>query len=94
MRQLSWRDTEGSQEERPPEIEANSNDVFLRENITAFERDGTRFWQYREAITDKDGALEYLANKNKELLSNVSINTSDIDYIAMEAGVNLSRGEG
>lgn len=78
---LEFKLSEGSQEQKPSEIDTISSKsvVYIRRNIRQKESKDDEtgvLWQYEEAQTDKDRAIQYLAN----LLQNAQ---EAIDFILM-----------
>lgn len=81
-----WKKVQGSQAVRPEEIDTATSAavVYQRKNIervTVESEDGsaTEFWQYEEREMTHD---EYVDLRIRQ-------NSADIDYIAMETGVEL-----
>ena len=68
---LEFRKAEGSQPARPTEIDVTTSKtkVYIRRNINQVEKKDEpsgntyQMWEYEEAITDKDGAIEYLSDR-------------------------------
>lgn len=67
---LEFKKAEGSQETKPAEIDITSskNKVYIRRNIKQIKKeteqgDKYNMWQYEEAITDKNSAIEYLSDR-------------------------------
>lgn len=93
MKELNWKTVEGTQETKPQELEITKTRIYIRKNILAITKETNEkiinMWKYEEAVTDKDAALQYLSKTNEKLSKNVDINASNIDYLAMEAGVEL-----
>lgn len=81
-----WRKAQGSQAEQPAEFDTTTSAVIVYqrrniERVTASNADGrtTELWQYEEREMSQ---AEYTDLKIKQ-------NRADIDYIAMEMGVDL-----
>lgn len=81
-----WRKAQGSQVEQPAEFDTTTSSVIVYqrrniERVTVSNGDGstTELWQYEEREMSRE---EYTDLKIKQ-------NRADIDYIAMETGVDL-----
>lgn len=81
-----WRKAQGSQAEQPAEFDTTTSAavVYQRRNVervTISNADGsaTELWQYEEREMSRD---EYVNLKIEQ-------NRADIDFIAMETGVDL-----
>lgn len=91
--QIKWRKAEGTQAEKPKEIDTESSPscIYIRRNITRQTRnqdnnEETTYWSYDEAKLTRDEYNQYVTELS---VADIQQQRADIDYIALMIGLDL-----
>lgn len=85
---MKWVQAESTVRPLEVDLESSLEYVLLHRNISEEEREGVLYYLYEEALVPKED-YENIVNITDEMQRQTERNSANIDYIAMEVGVDL-----